>query len=97
MVRPLPKYTLQGVESPLTKLLKIMATALQGLSKGEGVEDTINCNHELASFLRPGFQKWYATHADHLRDLQSALPLCIDRLYYETVDLMNKSAAIHHC
>jgi hypothetical protein len=76
-----------------TRLLKCRGTVLQGVSKAKGLENTVNWNAELASILRPGFQKWYAAHSKHLQDLRHALPPCIDRLYWETLNMMNNSAA----
>jgi hypothetical protein len=76
-----------------TRLLKSRGTVFKGTSKAKGLENTVNWNSELASILRPGFHRWYTTHSEHLRDLRAALPPCIDRLYYETLDLINKSAA----
>ncbi|KAF2819433.1 hypothetical protein CC86DRAFT_432039 [Ophiobolus disseminans] len=76
-----------------TRLLKSRGTVPQGTSKARGLENTVNWNAELASIVRPGFQKWYASHTENMKLLKDALPLQLDRLYHETALLMNKSQA----
>lgn len=61
-----------------TGILESRGTVPQGTSKAKGLEETLNWNLELASILRPGFQKWYATYSAALIKLQAALPLTLD-------------------
>ncbi|KAH7067835.1 hypothetical protein FB567DRAFT_585403 [Paraphoma chrysanthemicola] len=82
------------LKSPaFTRILKGRGTVLQGTSKAKGLENTVNWNAELATIFRPGFQNWYETHSEHLKLLRAALPLQLDRLYLNTVSLMNNSRA----
>jgi hypothetical protein len=83
-----------NLRSPaFTRLLKSRGKVLQGTSKAKGLENTVNWNAELAAIMRPGFQGWYESHTENLRLLKDALPLQLDRLYKETVDLMKNSQA----
>ncbi|KAH7374324.1 hypothetical protein BKA66DRAFT_534116 [Pyrenochaeta sp. MPI-SDFR-AT-0127] len=76
-----------------TRILKSRGTVPQGTSKAKGLENTVNWNVDLVSLLKPGFQNWYATHANHLNNLKLALPFALDQLYHETLAIMNVSAA----
>jgi hypothetical protein len=76
-----------------TRLLKARGTVPQGTSKARGLEKTVNWNAELAAILRPGFQNWFIMDSEHLKLLKDALPMQLDRLYHETVSLMNRSQA----
>jgi hypothetical protein len=76
-----------------TKLLKSRGKVLQGVSKAKGLENTVNWNSELATIMAPAFQAWYASHTENVKLLKAALPLQFDRLYQNTVDLMNRSQA----
>lgn len=76
-----------------TRILKSRGTVPQGTSKAKGLENTVNWNLELASILKPGFQKWYASHSAALAKLKAALPPALDTIYHKMVALMNDSAA----
>lgn len=76
-----------------TRILKSRGTVPQGTSKARGLERTVNWNAELAHVLRPGFQKWYATHSELLKLFKAALPMQLHRLHHETVKIINESAA----
>jgi hypothetical protein len=76
-----------------TRIVKSRGTVPQGTSKAKGLENAVNWNLDLAKIMKPGFQNWHSSHTENLKLLKDALPLQLDRLYQETVALMNRSQA----
>ena len=87
------KNWLELKASAFNRIIKSRGHVPQGTSRAKGLEKTVNWNMELATLLKPGFQRWYALHAGHLRQLRAALPLNMDKLFHQAIALMNSSAA----
>lgn len=79
--------------SAFNRILKSKGNVPQGTSKAKGLEKDVHWNADLAGFLKPLFIKWHAMHTSQLKYLRDALPLCMDRLFFTTIALMNDTAA----
>lgn len=77
----------------LARLLKNRGHVAKGTSKARGLEDTVNWNVELAEILKPGFQKWFASHTQSLQSLRSAICRYLNHFNSKAVELINGSAA----
>lgn len=62
----------------LNRILKGRGTVPKGVSKAQGLQAGVNWNQDLANIMRPGFQRWFAIHDEHLKLLKDALPPTMD-------------------
>jgi hypothetical protein len=76
-----------------TRILKGRGTVPRNASKAKGLEQGVNWNAELALIMKPGFQRWHATHTEYLKRLKAALPPTLDWLSSLTITEMEQSSA----